>query len=514
MSGRCRSAWSWVGFALTAILVVGCDQSQPALVAGSNESADPAPPPVVEQVEEIEETVFEWAAPEFPDVAGGVSAQRFTALGALLAPSILVTSDDMAFVGTGGGDLVAFDLLTGREQWRVPSIAGLPSSAITGLARLPQAIAATTGSALVSVSPDDGSFQWSLPLEGVIPGSVVTTQSGVYLGLDDGTLLAVNASDGTNRWTTRFTGVIAGNPTVFDGVVFGVTRSGDAFAVDALSGESIWELALPGEYEAGPSLLTSHSGANAAQPAFAVASVDGEVTIFDPTGARMGQFPSALSPVLESPSWISNRVLVSSGDGVLALYDRDGERLWDVELGDDLAGAPLVLPGVAIATDAAGALVSLDPEDGRVVSRAALPGIRTAATAWHDRGVAVVLRGGQIGTIDVGGATEQLALLAGSESQVLPANGAFRLQQQEVRLRLGSQRDAVFDITVDASPVEDLVLQIESEDGNVVATNMGKVALSRTVRVALTAGISYELVVTRPAPLGETVISVRTEEVL
>jgi hypothetical protein len=104
----------------------------------------------------------------------------------------------------------------------------------------------------------------------------------------------------------------------------------------------------------------------------------------------------------------------------------------------------------------------------------------------------------------------EVPLFTSEGSRVLPETGTFRLRDETVSLRMRTERDAVFEISVSTAPREDLVLQVVSERGAVVASNMGKVNLSDTLRVALDAGDSYELRISRPDAAGEVTISIET----
>ena len=500
-----------LGFATLTLFIASCSRSQPALVAGGAEVSEPEPEASAPAGAEAEEEAIAWAPSWATDSspAGGLSAEAFEPTGWSISAGPIATAAGTVFVGSSNGIVAALSLGSRVPTWETDF-----GSPVLMLASAPRSILAATSTALHALAVADGTVLWSASLRAPPAGPATTSGSGVYLSLERGTLVAFDIEDGSERWLSRAPGLPVGEMVLFDGRLIGVTTRGTAFGIETLGGEIEWELSLPGEYESGVALRGQELGSAEIGPALAAVSVSGEVTVFRPDGARGTQFLSEVEPVLERPVWVNGRILVPGADGTLALYADSGEQVWTLSLGDHLAGSPFAFGNLIVGWDSSGGVTSIESESGRLLSRTSVPGIRTGSSAFLDNALVTALRSGMIGRVLVDGPTQQPELLAGDESHVLPPSGTFRLQQDDVRLSLGTQRDAVFDIRVSASPAEDLVIQVVAADGTVVATNMGKVALAGTLRAALAAGISYELVITRPDPRGETIITIQTDEIL
>jgi len=121
------------------------------------------------------------------------------------APAIDVNRS-VSYVAAENGDLAAVDLSDGTESWRV-SLVGTPSAPVLGS---DGTIYITAGGRLLSLSPQDGSENWSFtpPLFGTASTPAISNAGIIYfLVIQDkdrsqssrDTLYAVN-SDGSRRW--------------------------------------------------------------------------------------------------------------------------------------------------------------------------------------------------------------------------------------------------------------------------------------------------------------------------
>ncbi|RUO78440.1 outer membrane protein assembly factor BamB [Pseudidiomarina taiwanensis] len=86
---------------------------------------------------------------------------------------------------------------------------------------------------------------WIFPSEPFrIAGGLSTnpSQTQVYLGSENGTLLALNAEDGSLFWQASVDGEVLTDPVVSDGIVVLNTGSGTIVALSEQTGEEIWTL--------------------------------------------------------------------------------------------------------------------------------------------------------------------------------------------------------------------------------------------------------------------------------
>ncbi|MFW5744313.1 MAG: PQQ-binding-like beta-propeller repeat protein [Spirochaetota bacterium] len=432
------------------------------------------------------------------DVSGGLGPVG------TVDPDALVTTSPARWgraliVGTASGELVATGVDDREELWRTGF-----DDALDALAATSTALFTASGASVHRVSPVTGEIEWSVTLDGgraVTPLTVTSTT--VYLGLLDGSVAACDVRDGAVRWRAPAGGVPVGRMILVDGRLYLATQEGDLVAFDGSDGSRQWRRALGGGVAAGPTDLGGR---------IAVATIDGEITIFGLEGETFDGWRIDAAPVLASIVGNARRLVVVDGAGAIHAFEPDGTPAWRGSLGSHLAGDPARIGDGVFAGEASGGLVAVGLRSGEVISRVAFGAapVREAIVLGDE--LAWVLADGTVRRVSVDGDVEQSPLFSSEGSWVLPESGTFRLQDERVALTMRSDEDAVFEITVSAAPAEDLVLRVVSSSGATVATNMGKVELGRSVRAALDGGASYELVIERPDPAGEIMISVETRQ--
>lgn len=432
------------------------------------------------------------------EVSGGLRPLGTVETGAL-ATAAPVRWGDVIVVGTASGDLIATDVNESRELWR----ARLDAS-VDALAATSTSLFASAGATLVRLSPVTGEIEWSVGLDGDRAATSLTvTRSALYLGLVDGSVVAHAPQDGAERWLSRPGGTPVGRMILVDGRLHVATEEGELAALDGADGSIVWRVALGGAVAAGPADLAGR---------IAAATIDGSVSVLALDGETLASWRVDAAPVLAPLVGSAGRLVVFDGAGSVHAFDADGAPVWRLALAGHLAGDPGRIGDVAIAGEASGGLVAIELSDGDVVSRIALGSAPTGEAVVVDNELVWALADGTARRIDVDGEIEQAPLFSSEGSWVLPEHGTFRLEDERVALSMRSDRDAVFEISVSAAPAEDLVLRVVSDAGATVATNMGKVELERSVRAALDAGASYELVIERPDAAGEVVLSVETRQ--
>ncbi|MFW6313008.1 MAG: PQQ-binding-like beta-propeller repeat protein, partial [Spirochaetota bacterium] len=282
---------------------------------------------------------------------------------------------------------------------------------------------------------------------------------------------------------------------------------GALHAIAATSGEILWSHGPTGSLAAGPALDAGR---------VATVTIDGEVTIYGAEGFlskwNLDEWDLDAEAVLVAPIWHDGRLLVVDGAGTVFCLTESGELLWQYELRAHLAGIPVRVGDALLLGEAGGGLVSVDLRSGTEIGRVSFGSQLKGEAALYDDSLWWALGDGSVREIGFDGEHRETPLLTAEGSWVLPETGTFRLEDERVSLTMRSGRDAVFEITVTSAPSEDLVLRVVSAEGAEVATNMGKVTLSRTVRAALDAGVTYELVISRPNPRGEITVSVQTRQ--
>jgi polysaccharide biosynthesis protein PslG len=179
-------------------------------------------------------------------------------LGAAGAPPLLV--DDLLYVPTEAGTVLALEVQTGAPRWR--SSPGRPIVARPLIADGLLIVADSAGY-LSALDPADGTLRWERqvvqPAAGQDPrtsltiGGPLLSPDGqtIYLAARDGSLHALDRQ-GRERWQTRVDGQIVGSPTLGpDGQLFVATNDSRLIALDS-EGRQRWEAQLDGEARGGP----------------------------------------------------------------------------------------------------------------------------------------------------------------------------------------------------------------------------------------------------------------------
>jgi outer membrane protein assembly factor BamB len=147
---------------------------------------------------------------------------------------------------TNGGDVVALDQLTGAPHWRFTPA---DFSAVTNTPAIGQGIVYVTGgNSVFALNKTNGHLLWRANLG---PQSNISAPSvagkTVYVG---GThLFALDATTGRRRWVQRIVGVNVSMPTIAYGKVF-VNSQDPSFglwAFDAITGAFLWRREAPPE---------------------------------------------------------------------------------------------------------------------------------------------------------------------------------------------------------------------------------------------------------------------------
>ncbi|UCC73157.1 MAG: PQQ-binding-like beta-propeller repeat protein [Gemmatimonadota bacterium] len=163
-----------------------------------------------------------------------------------------VVAGDLIVVGSGDGNVYAFDAATGTERWRAPTGGRVRSSpAIAdGLAYIGSA-----DGVLYAVDLETGSVRWRFETEGAslnsaefgfdrrtIQSSPAVAGGRVFLGSRDGKFYAVQALSGELAW--RFdhsTPWVISSPAIYQGAAIVGTSDGlFLHAMDMETGEEVW----------------------------------------------------------------------------------------------------------------------------------------------------------------------------------------------------------------------------------------------------------------------------------
>ena len=224
-------------------------------------------------------------------------------------------------------ELVAFDLETRAERWRVAFDAGLPGGVLAWGAN---AYVVDGAGVLTAVSLDDGTTAWEQPSVGAGDAPAVGFDDAIYV-----------AGGGATTGTARIS------------------------AFDAATGERIWAKS--------PESATSSTSALAVSDAVvAYAGNDRLLHVLDRADgterwtALLGNLPSpVVAPLIDGDA-----IYVVDFAGTVGRFDlATGERVWSFPLNDLVVrSSPFLVEGTVVVGTSGGHLVALDRESGHLVA--------------------------------------------------------------------------------------------------------------------------------------------------
>ncbi len=273
-------------------------------------------------------------APQAWCVAGGDShLQTLTLMlmNTLLPNSVVVSAGVVIFASQyTPAAVVAVDLITGAELWRVPTSQGRVFLAKASNRDAVIYAASELGTVTIgSIALLTGRLNWSLVLTGGMATPPVTNQGLVFADLGETGIVAINAANGELRWQRISDArngplVLAGETTLIAG-----EQQGQVTALDVSSGETIWsskrtELngwAWSGASDGETVVLTAWSGTPAITGSEIIAFA-GETGIERWRLSMPGEFAT-------SPTLVQGVVVVATGGGsVIAMDAETGQTLW------------------------------------------------------------------------------------------------------------------------------------------------------------------------------------------
>lgn len=261
----------------------------------------------------------------------------------------------LALAGGGKGELLALDLATGQQRWKVTL-----SSEVSGqLLTVADTVIARTGDGRIhGLAAADGSRKWlytrtlpALNLRG--SGGMVVLDEVLYAGFPGGKLVALNALNGAQLWeatvalprgATELERVadVMGNPVVDAQQVCAVAYQGRVACFDRRTGAALWARDT-----------SSNSGLAMDERTLYVTDDKDAVTAYDKASGRAGWRQDALvRRQVTAPLALGAWVVVADGEGVVhVLSADDGSFVARAKVDSGVRTAPVDIgPGFAVQT--------------------------------------------------------------------------------------------------------------------------------------------------------------------
>jgi outer membrane protein assembly factor BamB len=225
--------------------------------------------------------------------------------------------DKMCIAHLGGPDqgyIIAFDLDTGKEEWRWSGDGPAYSSPVLLAAENTKQLVFHTEKNIVGIDLEDGSLLWQVPtptqqrfFNSVTP--IVDGQKVIYTGQGSGTRAMIVQKQGNSfgvkeLWNNNEFGTAYNTPILKDGSLFGVSKRGNLYCMNADTGELSW--ADENRYRNFGALV------DAGTVIFALTS-DPEFFVFKPNGEKyeeLARIKVADTPVYAHPVLAGNTIYV------------------------------------------------------------------------------------------------------------------------------------------------------------------------------------------------------------
>jgi outer membrane protein assembly factor BamB len=213
--------------------------------------------------------------------------------------------------GENNGALTAFDVATGKVNWRWdgdgPAYASPVIATLGGIRQL----ITQSQKHCVAVSPADGKLLWKIPFTTSYDQSSVTPVVAgdlvIFGGIQKPTFaVKVTGQEPTPAWDAREITMYMSSPVLDGTTLYGMSdkQRGSLFAMNAITGEVLWK----GEGRLGDNASLTDVGS-----VLLVVSTSGEMTVQQKMGNSLKELASykvADSPVWASPAVAEDQILI------------------------------------------------------------------------------------------------------------------------------------------------------------------------------------------------------------
>ena len=309
-----------------------------------------------------------------------------------LRPSV---DSDRIYAASHNGDVYAFDLKSGRVQWRTKT--KLPLSGGPGLGGGRLFVGSSEGD-VVALNARDGSELWRVPTSGEVLAPPAATETIVVVRTVDGRLRALDPSDGHELWTTeqpvpRLTLRGTSAPVIVGDMALCGFDNGRVIAVGLANGDILWETTVApsrGRTEL-ERLVDIDSTVQVASDDVFVVGFQGRAAMLARESGQVWWSRDASSDRGLAVGEETVYVAASDGD-VIALRRRDGAPLWTQSaLHRRGLSAPAIDGATIVVADFEGYLHWLDASTGDFLARASTDGHRITNAPLAVGGLVIVM---------------------------------------------------------------------------------------------------------------------------
>ena len=291
------------------------------------------------------------------------------------------TVDDLIFVSTDGGEILALAANSGDTQWKRDI--GSPSDSAPAVAD-DLVYLGTRDHRVLALDGMTGLPVWERDVGNIVLGSPIVADGNLYIGSTNGELTALDAATGAFRWSVDANGWVVSHP-VTDGSVVAAASLGERFVTaDPDTGRRRLVFYSGTPVAGGPVMadgraffVTNRGGVWAVDPSaisrpFSRFAYVAKFNFFawrlrsdPPRQAGALWVASAGGKVKYSPAYARGNLFVVTESGkVTALAAADGSTQWQTQLEGEVVGDPVIAGGTLLLGTAGGALHGVDIDTG------------------------------------------------------------------------------------------------------------------------------------------------------
>ncbi len=298
------------------------------------------------------------------------------------ARAIPLVRDSIVILGNMRGELVLFDMGTGKELGGKSY--GLSIEATPALAGYLAFVPVSSEEGIVAIDVKDGSVRWRGSL-GPVASSPLIVEDRLFVAALSGKVFCLQRYTGEEVWSytpqERQLMSIRSSPAYAEGTLIVASDGGRLVALDASTGTERWSFQAGGGIFATPVM----TGSLVVAP-----SLDSSVYAVDRTSGALRWRFDAGSIFYGSAATDSQQIYVGAGNGILyCLSPVSGKVLWTFSAASLITSAPLVAENALAVGSLDRTLYIVDKQNGRALWSYDVPGrIRVSPVLW--RGLLIV----------------------------------------------------------------------------------------------------------------------------
>jgi outer membrane protein assembly factor BamB len=307
-----------------------------------------------------------------------------------------VVADGLVIVVTDRA-VVALSADDGTEEWSVDREEGTGGAAVI----VGETVAYVQGedeeAVLVAAGLADGAELWTAPLGDSAPAPLAADEDTIFASTSQGIVHAVDVETGDEEWTFEADGEIPGAPAVAEGLVFvsamrPSAQAGTVYALDADTGDDEWRYSPSGTALGFSSVAVAGDRAYLGVGDRAIRALGVEDGLEVWSFVARDWFEPRTMPAIAGDPIVVDRL----GD-VYRLGAGDGELAWDFRVpGFVTLSSPLVTEGSVVLGDDSGHVSAIDLDTGLLSWKGTFGEAALEAPASDGERIYLASRGGRV----------------------------------------------------------------------------------------------------------------------